>query len=79
MPEPVWAAALAANWDRKISDLVHDIYGDHRYMVTTDHTLLFVECQLHCEFVGVGTTSKLPFTHVYLHCAHGDAEPFLHI
>ncbi|KAA6423434.1 MAG: hypothetical protein FRX49_06495 [Trebouxia sp. A1-2] len=33
LPEPVWAAALAANWDRKISDLVHDIYGDHRYMM----------------------------------------------
>ena len=38
LPEPVWAAALAANWDRKVKDLVHDIYGDHRYMVS----LLFV-------------------------------------
>lgn len=33
LPEPVWAAALAANWDRKVKDLVHDIYGDHRYMM----------------------------------------------
>ena len=33
LPEPVWAAALAANWDRKVKDLVDDIYGDHRYMV----------------------------------------------
>ena len=33
LPEPVWAAALAANWDRKVKDLVDDIYGDHNYMV----------------------------------------------
>ena len=30
----MWAAALAANWDRKIKDLVNDIYGDHNYMVS---------------------------------------------
>lgn len=33
LPEPVWAAALAANWDRKVKDLVDDIYGDHNYMM----------------------------------------------
>ena len=33
LPEPVWAAALQVNWDRKVADLVEDIYGDHAYMV----------------------------------------------
>jgi len=33
LPEPVWAAALQVNWDRKVSDMVDDIYGDHAYMM----------------------------------------------
>jgi len=38
LPEPVWAAALAANWDRKIKDLVNDIYGDHNYMMERERS-----------------------------------------
>ncbi|KAL3148075.1 hypothetical protein ABBQ38_014360 [Trebouxia sp. C0009 RCD-2024] len=38
LPEPVWAAALAANWDRKIKDLVSDIYGDHNYMMERERS-----------------------------------------
>ena len=36
----MWAAALAANWDRKIKDLVNDIYGDHNYMVSLTNLVL---------------------------------------
>ena len=51
LPEPVWAAALAANWDRKVKDLVDDIYGDHNYMVCclTSHTA--VDLPLHPHFM----------------------------
>lgn len=47
LPEPVWAAALAANWDRKVKDLVDDIYGDHNYMVCCSMSCPAVNMLLH--------------------------------
>lgn len=44
LPETVWAAAVPMNYDRRIEDLVHDIYGDHMYLVRHSRraaTLLF--------------------------------------
>ena len=51
LPEPVWAAALAANWDRKVKDLVDDIYGDHNYMVCCSISHTAVDSLLHPHFV----------------------------
>ena len=65
LPEPVWAAALAANWDRKVKDLVDDIYGDHRYMVgCTEFSVGF----LHCQLDAVQMPHALP--HALLYAAH---------
>ena len=34
LPETVWAAAVPMNYDRKLEELVEDIYGDHVYLVS---------------------------------------------
>ena len=34
LPETVWAAAVPMNYDRKVEELVEDIYGDHNYLVS---------------------------------------------
>ena len=34
LPETVWAAAVPANYDRQICELIEDIYGDHMYLVS---------------------------------------------
>lgn len=34
LPETVWAAAVPANYDRVVTTLVDDVYGDHEYMVS---------------------------------------------
>ena len=35
----MWAAAVPANYDRKLGALVEDIYGDHQLMVRPLHML----------------------------------------
>ena len=33
LPATVWAAAVPQNYERRVSQLVEDIHGDHAYMV----------------------------------------------
>lgn len=42
LPETVWAAAVPMNYGRRVSDLVHDIYGDHAYLVHLPLLLLWL-------------------------------------
>lgn len=37
LPETVMAAAVPASYERKVSTLVDDVYGDHEYMVRHLH------------------------------------------
>ena len=48
LPETVWAAAVPANFDRKVAALVDDIYGDHAYMVSCSCL-----CQMKCHCPGI--------------------------
>ena len=34
LPRSMWAAAVPANYDRKLGTLIEDIYGDHQLMVS---------------------------------------------
>lgn len=49
LPETVFAAAVPASYERKVSTLVDDVYGDHEYMVRLMHAGrigLRSDCQL---------------------------------
>ena len=44
LPETVWAAAVPANYDRQICELIEDIYGDHMYLVSAAAFLVSILC-----------------------------------
>lgn len=50
LPEALWAAAVPQNYQRRVSQLLEDIHGDHSYMVW--HALTkFVPLCLYSQFV----------------------------
>ncbi|KAK9902767.1 hypothetical protein WJX75_005500 [Coccomyxa subellipsoidea] len=40
LPPTVWAAAVPANYQRTVSTLLEDIYGDHNLMMQQEQELL---------------------------------------
>lgn len=45
LPETVWAAAVPANYDRRICDVIEDIYGDHMFLVSNTIFLVITSSQ----------------------------------